>query len=70
MDVIYSANGNTAVFEDDEQVPELQESWILTHIEFLASKGVDVEALDILLPSGMHANVFNTPVGYNWRVYE
>jgi len=70
MQVIYSPNGNTAVFEDGEQVPELQESWIITHIEFLESKDIDVESLDIILPSGMHAKVFSTSNGYNWRVYK
>lgn len=38
VNVLFLPNGNTAVFKNDEQVPELQRSWLLKFVEFLEQK--------------------------------
>lgn len=43
VNVLFFPNGNTGVFKNGDQVPELQKSWILTFIGFLAQNGIDVE---------------------------
>jgi len=46
VQVLFLPNGNTAVYENNdqnsEQVPELQKSWFLKFIEFLEKNNVDV----------------------------
>ena len=38
MEIIFLPNGNTAVFENQEQVPRLQKSWLLFFYEFLKTE--------------------------------
>ena len=66
MQVLFFPNGNTVVLENNEQIPELQESWLLLFITFLESKGVDPTKVSYRLPQG-RAEVFRTPEGYSWR---
>ena len=70
MKVIFFQNGNTAVIneENNEQVPELQKSWLLLFAEFLEDKGIDPTEVSYLLPQGRKAEVFKIPGGYNWRI--
>lgn len=70
MDVIFSSYGNTGVFEGDEQVPELQKSWLLLFAKHLKDHGIDPTTVDFLLPSGDYCRIFDTPEGYNWRIDE
>ena len=67
--VIFFPNGNTAVCEGENQVPELQVPWLLMFVEFLQSKGEDPEKLDITLPNGNKAKVFKVEGGYNWDIH-
>jgi len=50
-------NGNTAVFRDGQQVPELQESWLVKFVEFLESKGEDPQRFEFHLPNGSIAKL-------------
>ena len=65
VNVIFFSNGNTAVYENQEQIPELQKSWLLNFIEFLENNGVDVLNSTYELPQGK-AKLFKTEEGYNW----
>ena len=68
--VMFLPAGGTAVFDDGgQQMPELQESWLLLWAKHAESLGYDVtEIKEILLPSGMSARLIKTEDGYNWRL--
>ena len=66
VNVIFFPNGNTAVYKNNEQVPELQQSWFLKFVEFLESKDVDVLNSTFELQQG-NAKLFRTKEGYNWN---
>lgn len=66
VNVLFLPNGNTAVFKNGEQVPELQRSWLLKFAEFLEQNGVDIENSTFELPTG-NAKLFKTGEGYNWQ---
>ena len=68
MEVIFSSYGNTGVFEGDEQVPELQKSWLLLFAEFLNKHGIDPTAVAFTLPNGNRCKIFEVPDGCNWRI--
>jgi len=50
VEVFFFPNGNTAVCENNQQVPELQEPWILLFAQFLEDKGVDILTSTFNLP--------------------
>lgn len=64
-EVWFSYNGNTAAFSGEEQVLELQESWLRLYVKFLRSKGVDPEKVTFYLPGGRTTARWE---GNNWRV--
>jgi len=69
--VIFFSNGNTAVFDaHGAQIVELQRSWLLTFVQFLEDKGVDVGACDFSLPvSGNRVRLFRTiDQKWNWSI--
>jgi len=72
MNVLFFANGNTAVLKDGEQVNELQESWLNLYCQFLESKGIDrveIETASFFLVNGDKVKVFKTQYGdYNWKL--
>lgn len=70
MIVMLFANGNSAVFHDNEQQPELQEPWIKLFAEFLESKGIDPLQCDFVIQGTGTARFFRTPEGLNWRIHE
>lgn len=59
-------NGNTAVCKNGEQVPDLQRSWLILFVEFLASMGEDPTSFTYELPD-CTAEVFPIEGGFNWR---
>lgn len=65
--LFFFPGGNTAVCDDENQIPELQTSWFLLYVEFLQGKGVKVEELnEIWLPNGKRAEY---DVEYHsWRI--
>lgn len=67
--VLLFANGNSAVFDsDDQQMPELQEPWILLFAKFLESRGVDPLSVEFKLQNSRTATFFRTSDGsLNWR---
>jgi len=54
-EVMFFSNGNSAVFKDGSQAPELQESWLRLFVEFLKERGVDPEDCNFKMPSGQFA---------------
>lgn len=64
--VFFFPDGQTAVTDGREQIPELQQSWLILFLEFLESKGEDPMAYEFKLPSGQTARAFKTDSGYNW----
>lgn len=68
-DVLLFPNGNVAVLRDGQQVPELQEPWLLHVVKFLESKGVDPLDCKFTLPGARVATIFKTTEGsWNWSV--
>lgn len=68
-DVIFFPNGNTAVCDEHgQQVPQLQEPWILLYVQKLINEGADPLTLNILMPNGRSAKLFKIPDGWNWRI--
>jgi hypothetical protein len=66
MKVIFLANGNTMVFDEDgKQVPKLQESWLLQYLE---ANDINPIGIEITMPDGCKASVFETCNGYNWNI--
>lgn len=69
--VMLFANGNAAVFDaDGQQMPMLQESWLLLFVAFLEREGVThLEDTDFVLPNTTHATLFKRPGGgWNWEI--
>ena len=65
--IFFFPNGNVAVCDDNEQIPELQGSWLMKYIEFLQSKGVRVEDVgEIWLPNKRKAIYYKD--SHNWSV--
>lgn len=65
------SNGNTAVFDDqDQQVGELQKGWLNIWCEWMESKGVDVsEVKDITtIVNGRKVNLFPYKTENGWNV--
>ncbi len=56
--VLFFSNGNTAVFIDEQQVPELQQSWLVKFVEFLEAEGHDPTTFQYTLSNGKSARVF------------
>lgn len=65
MDILFFPNGNTAVFENKEQVPELQVSWLNLFAEFLENKGIDPALVSITLPNGNKTKFLKTCNGWS-----
>jgi len=74
MEIIFLPNGNTAVFENQEQVPRLQKSWLLFFYEFLKTEiEFNINDVEITLPNGTRARWFeitddNGPERISWRI--
>ncbi len=69
--VIFASNGNTAVFENDEQVAELQKSWLLIFAKFLEENNVDILNSVFELPGfprGCVAKLNKTEEEYHWSM--
>ena len=66
ISVMFFTNGNTAVFENEKQRAELQESWALLFVEFLLKKGVDPTKCNYAFQGRGNAKVVKTDEGYNW----
>lgn len=65
----FFGNGNTAFCDDrGQQVPELQESWLLLYAKFLEERGVDPLKVVFNLPGGGRARLFRTESGFNWQM--
>ena len=76
VSVLFFPNGNTGVFENDEQVPELQKSWFLKFVEFLEKSDVDVMKSKFEFPDLANGGKFREMKlikiedGYNWSIEE
>ena len=70
--IYFFRNGNTLVYagqKDSDQIPELQESWILLYLEFLVSKGYDPEEFKFMFPDGKEGRFFKLDdESYNWEI--
>ena len=65
--VLFFSNGNIAVFDGDEQVPELQQKAVpILFAEFVESKGYNPEDFILEFPAGK-ATLFKAKHGWNWR---
>lgn len=63
--VFFFPNGQTAVCKDGEQVPALQESWFRQFVDFLISKGIDIEECEFNLPNYQKAKI--KKYGEDWN---
>lgn len=63
---MFFANGNAAVFHDHEQVPILQEGWLLLFAHHLTARGEDPTDYELTLPDGLTWYYFKIPGGWNW----
>ena len=65
--LFFFPNGNTAVTDEQDQLPELQVPWIRLVIEGLRSQGVDIEKCELILPAGPAEIVPLAGKHWNWR---
>jgi len=69
MKVIFFPNGNTVVFENGQQVPDLQESWFMLYVQLLAAIGIDPTEVEFVMPDANRAEVVDAgTAGFNWRI--
>ena len=67
--VYFFNNGNVAVFDEkNEQIGELQKSFVELFCDFLVSKGYEPNGLKIKNQIGLDYVIFKTSDGYNWDV--
>ena len=65
-DIMIFGNGNSMVFDDNgEQIPELQTGWFRIYIEWLQSKGVNVENVDFEIHR-RKVKIIKTENEFNW----
>ncbi len=63
--------GSTAVFRNDNQVPSLQQSWLLLYVRMLAASGIDPTKVEFVMPDASRATVFEKADGeYGWSIRE
>ena len=67
LKVRFFQDGNTMAFRDGQQVPDLQESWILLYVQYLVTAGVDPTKVKFTMPGGSRVTVFEIEGGYNWQ---
>ncbi len=68
--ICFLTNGNTMVCDrQGHQIPEAQQSWLITFLKELSSKGFYIynEDMEIILPDGQVVEIFNTSNGINWK---
>jgi len=69
MKVIFFPNGNTVVFKDGRQVPDLQESWFMLYVGMLAALEIDPTQVEFVMPNARRAVVHETSAGgFNWSI--
>ena len=72
LKVMFFPNGNTVVFRDGRQIEGLQEPWVLVYLQLLAGLGIDASDIELTMPDGRHATVFEHEgrwcVGFNLDV--
>jgi len=70
--VIFFMNGNTAAFDDmGQQMSHFQQSWFSLYIHFLQQKGFAIKDLTSVcfeMPDGEIYEIFETELGFNWKV--
>lgn len=66
-EILFFSNGVTAVFHDEQQQPELQQSWMELFAEFLESHGQDPARYRVTLPNAKQARYVRTADGWSWR---
>lgn len=67
--IYFFPNGNTAVFVDEEQNPNLQQAWIRLFFDHLVKHGEDPETFIIRLPDGKYARPWKLKDGtYTWTI--
>lgn len=67
LKVMFFPNGNTVAFRDGQQVPDLNESWLLLYVGLLVAAGIDPTEVEFTMPNASHATVFEIEGGYNWE---
>jgi hypothetical protein len=66
--IYFLPDGMTAVFDGEEQVPELQRPWVELFAEFLESKGENASHFELHFPDGLVGRIFMTDEGDgDWR---
>lgn len=66
--IMFFSNGNTIVFRDGSQVPELQESWLLLYVQVIKNLGFEPTEIEFVLPDTSRARIFEIDDGYNWEI--
>lgn len=66
--VLFFPNGNTAAFQNGQQVPMLQESWLMLYVQMVVALGIDHADLDITMPDGYHAKIIEVDGVLNWAI--
>lgn len=66
--VTFFHNGQNMCFDSNgNQIPELQEPWIILWAKLAESYGYDITQIkDIMVPNGSYVKFFKTESGYNW----
>jgi DNA gyrase inhibitor GyrI len=67
MEILFFANGNTAVCHDGKQQTHLQESWATLFASWLETHGRNPADYRVTLPNGLRARFFPTPEN-QWRL--
>ena len=66
--VMFFSSGNTAAFQNGQQIPMLQESWLMLYVHMAVACGVDPADLDITMPDGHKAKIIEVDGVLNWAV--
>jgi hypothetical protein len=67
--IIFFSNGNTRVFKDGRQVPDLQESWFGLYVGLLYAMEIDATQVEFVMPDTARAVVHETEGGgFSWSI--
>lgn len=64
--LFFLPGGNTAVFDQkNQQIPDLQKSWLMLFLEFLQGKGVKIEDIEEIKLAGREVEYLKEY--HNWK---
>lgn len=67
LKIMFLPNGLTAAFQNGQQVPDLQTSWVGLYANLLESKGINPTTVSVEMPDGYTCH-FQHSESFGWHI--